>query len=143
MSNFAEGAKDLLAAAGVGVFAASSGWGIFIGKIPIDPATVITIYNSGGLAPNPKWLLDFPSLKILIRGAANGYQAAQAKAVDTKNTLLGLPSQDLNGDRWVSVTQTGDINEMGFDKNNRPMFSLNFSLIIEPATGTNRIPLSA
>jgi len=141
MADNAVGAKDLLVAAGVGVFAATSGWGIFIGKEPTAPHTIITAYNSGGTNPNPKFLLDFPSLQVRVRGAPNGYVAAEAKAKDVKNALLGLVSQDLNGDRWVSVTMAGDITPLGNDQQNRPMFSLNFNLIIEPATGTNRIAL--
>lgn len=143
MSNIAVGAKDLLVTAGVGIFAASSGWGIYIGQEPTLPTTVITLFNTGGRASNPLWLLDFPSLNARVRGAPGGYVAAQQKAKDVKDALLGLPSQDLNGDRWVSVTMIGDINELGFNENNQPQFSLNFALIIEPANvaGDNRRPL--
>lgn len=137
------GIKDLLVAAGDGVFAATTGWSIHIGKEPTTPHTTITIYDSGGLTPNPAWLLDFPSIQVRIRGAPGDYIGAQQKIVDCKNTLLGLPSQDLNSDRWVSVRQIGDINLIGYDDSNRPMFTMNFSLIIEPAVvgGENRIPL--
>jgi hypothetical protein len=143
MTDIAEGAKDLLVAAGVGTFGAPTGWGIFINKQPTTPDTVITAYASGGLDPNPQWLLDFPSLRVQVRGAPGGYVAAQSKAKDVKDALLGLPSQDLNGDRWVSVLMNGDILSLGHDEENRPLFSINFSLIIEPANvaGDNRVPL--
>ncbi len=141
MADNAVGAKDLLVTAGVGTFGATSGWAIFIGKQPTAPHTVVTVYNSGGTNPNPKFLLDFPSLQVRVRGAPGGYVAAQSKAVEVKDALLGLVSQDINGDRWDSVTMAGDITPLGYDQQNRPMFSLNFNLIIEPATGTNRIAL--
>lgn len=133
MADIAEGAKDLLEAAGVGTFAATSGWAIYLSKYPAAPNTVIAIYNSGGRAPNPKWALDYPSLNIQVRGAKNGYQAAVTKVQEVKDVLLGLDSQDINGDRWVSVTMPGEPAFLGYDDDNRPMFSLNFRLIIEPA----------
>ncbi len=141
MADTAVGIKDLLVAAGIGTFAATSGWGIYINKEPTDPDTVVTVTTSGGTNPNPKWLIDFPSAQVMIRGAPNGYVAAQAKAQEVKDALLGLPSQDLNGDRWDSITMAGDIAPLGYDETNRPRFSLNFNLIIEPATGTNRLAL--
>lgn len=142
MSDPVVGIKDLLVAASVGTFGAASGWGIYIGKSPDLPDTCVTIYAAGGASPNPKWLLDFPSVQIIIRGSEDGYVAARAKAQVIKDTLLGLPSQDLNGDRWVGVWQVGDITPMGFDQKQRPLFSLNYRLIIEPADGTdNRDPL--
>ena len=143
MTNLAEGMKDLLVTAGVGVFAASSGWGIYIGKGPSTPDTIISIMNVGGTNPNPKWLVDFPSLQTMVRGAENGYQAAWTKATEVKDVLLGLESTDLNGDRWDSVVMLGDIASLGFDENNRVIFSLNWQLIIEPAASglTNRDPL--
>lgn len=137
------GIKDLLVAAGNGVHNASSGWSIHIGREPTKPHSTITIYDSGGETPNPAWLLDFPSVQVRVRGDPGGYVAAQQKMTDCKNTLLGLPSQDLNGDRWVSVRQIGGINLIGYDESNRPMFTMNISLIIEPAVSgdENRIPL--
>jgi hypothetical protein len=135
-----EGLKDLLVAASVGAFEATTGWGIYIGKHPKTPDSVIVIASSGGFAPDPKWLLDFPTFQIRIRGNKGGYQEATLKAKDVKDTLLGLPSQDVNGDRWVSVRMLSDNTLLGYDENDRPMFSMNFTLITEPATSglTNR-----
>lgn len=143
MSDPAVGAKNLLVSAGIGTFASSSGWGIFIGKIPQKPETAIAVITTGGETSNPKYLLDYPSIQVLIRGAKNGYSAAYTKALAIKNTLLGLSSQTVNGDLWVQVNMIGDIASLGFDENDCPMFSANFALIIEPAssTGMNRTPL--
>ena len=69
--------KDMLSTAGVGTFAAtlSSTWGIYISKEPMSPNQTITIYPTGGLAPNPKWLLDELSAQVRIRGDVNDYSA--------------------------------------------------------------------
>jgi len=141
MADPAEGIKDLLVTAGVGVFAATSGWGIFIASEPNKPDTAITINSTGGQPSNPRFLVDFPSVQVMVRGDENGYQALWTKVKAVKDALLGLPSQDLSGDRWVAINQAGNEGFLGFDDNNRPRFSLNFNLIIEPATGTHRISL--
>jgi len=126
------GAKSLLTA-----HAAISGWQIEIGAMPESPDKVITIYDTGGQAPNPKWLLDFPTLQVMVRGAVGTYLDTFVEAKAVKDILLGTPSQDLNGDRWVSITQNGELGFLGRDEDERPLFSVNFALIIEPQTVTN------
>lgn len=138
MSSPSEGIKDLLVAAGTGVFAATTGWGIYIGKMPDDPDTCITVYDSGGEPSDPKWLVDYPYVQVRVRANVAGYLTAEAKIKEVVSELLGLPSQDLNGDRWVSVTQISAPAFIGYDEKQRPEFTTNFRIIIEPATGTNR-----
>lgn len=141
MTDVAEGIKDVLVTAGVGVFGATTGWGIFISREPdSDQDSVITIYNTGGEEPNPKWLLDFPSVQVRVRGDKGDYQGAHTKSIDIRDALLGLPSQLLNGDQWVAVNEIGSLNQLGYDSNDRPLFTLNYGLIVEPAAGGNRIP---
>lgn len=134
MASTEDGIKTLLVAAGVGVFAATTGWSIQIGRIIDEPDTQIVIFATGGKPSEPKLAIDYPSVQVLVRGSANGYEAARQKIIDVKNALLGLPSQTVNGDRWDSVLAIGDIKGMGYDQKQRPSFVMNFSLIIEPAT---------
>ncbi len=134
MASTEDGIKTLLVAANVGVFAATTGWSIQIGRIVDEPDTQIVIFATGGKPSEPKLAIDYPSVQVLVRGSANGYEAARQKIIDVKNALLGLPSQTVNGDRWDSVLAIGDIKSMGYDQKQRPSFVMNFSLIIEPAT---------
>lgn len=136
-----EGIKDLLVTAGVGVFGSLTDWGIFIGPEPTRPDTVITIREFQGAGPMAKWLVDFPAIQTMIRGAEGGYQAAKAKAGEVLDELHSIPSQDLNGDRWNSIIATSGPAYNGLDESDRPKFSINFKLIIEPSSGTHRIPL--
>lgn len=133
--------KDLLVTAGVGTFGGASGWSINIGRLPAKPLTAIAIIQTGGLAANPKYLLDWPSIQIMVRGGVNGYAAARNKVQEIKDKLLGLPSQTLSGERIVQINMIGDISSLGFDDQDRPLFSANFQMIIEPSSGTNRIAL--
>ncbi len=138
MTDVAEGAKDLLVTAGAGTF----GTDLFISREPATPDACITVFRSGGLEPNPKFLIDYPSLNIRVRGAKLGYQAAEVTCQLVKDTLLGISSQTINDDRWICVNMSGDPFFLGYDDNERPSFSLNFRLIIEAEDlSTERLPV--
>ena len=143
MSNPSEVIKDLLVSDGVGVFAATTGWGIYIAHSPDKPDTCIVIRDTGGTNANPKYLLNYPSIQVMVRGSQNGYVTAYDKCENIRDVLLGLPSQDIGADRWVAINAMGGINGLGEDDNNRPLLSLNFALIIQPAQSglTNRVPI--
>lgn len=140
MPSIEEGLRDKIATAGLGAVESTTGWSITIGLLPASPDEAIVITKSGGEPPDPKWLLDFPHFQIRVRGAKGNYQGAQSKAQDIKDLLLGIASQDVSGDRWVSLTMLSDIAFMGYDQNQRPNFTLNIRMIIEPGVPgtTNR-----
>lgn len=133
-----KGIKDLLT-----THAASSGWQLEVGAMPDAPDKIIVINDTGGLAPNPKYLLDFPTVQVMTRGETNGYIDTFREAKAVKDLLLGIDAQDLNGDHWDGITQNGDLAFIGRDKSQRPIFSANFALIIEPQSvaNSNRIAL--
>lgn len=133
-----ESIKGLLTAH-VGV----SGWQLEVGQLPPEPDRVIMLSEGVGLAPNPRWLLDFPAVQAMIRGATNGYLAARAEAQAVKDILLRVTPFNVADGRVVSITMPTDISFIGNDENHRPLFSLNFRLITEPAptAETNREPL--
>ncbi len=132
------GARDLIATH-VGI----SGWQTEVGALPDKPDKIININDTGGRNPSPKWLLDFPNIQVLVRGETNGYLDTFREAKAVKDLLLGVTSQDINLDRWVSVTQNGDLMFIGRDESDRPIFSMNFALIIEPQSvaNSNRLAL--
>ena len=137
------GIKDLLVAASLGTFNTppSGSWPIYLSKLPAEPDQCIAIFDTGGRDPDPKWLLDYPDITIMVR--AKGFVDANAKIRNVRSKLQGLFSQDINGDRWVSLTQQGDIANAGHDEKDRQLLTVTFRLIIEPASDayTNRSPL--
>lgn len=141
MANPSEGIKDLLVTAAVGVFNAASGWSIHISRQPDGPDQALTIYDTSGNGSNPRYLLDFPGIQVRVRGAQQGSVAAREKCTDVLNALLGLPSQTIAGDLWVAIWQSGGIIFLGYDDKDRPQYTLNFLLAIEPTAGTYRTSL--
>jgi len=121
----------------------SAGYVVEIGRMPPEPDTVVYIIDTVGATPNPKWLLDFPSVQVVVRGATGKYNEAYRIAHAIKDVLLGIQSQNVNNIWWVSVLQQGDLGSIGIDEKQRPMFVLNFSFITEPdaTTETNRLVL--
>lgn len=137
------GIKDLLVAAALGTFNTppSGSFPIFISKLPAEPDSAIAIFDTGGQDPDPKWLLNYPQVVVMVR--APKYPDCYTKMRNICSKLVGLPSQTINLDRWVSLTQMGDIVNAGRDEQDRHLLTATFRLIIEPATDsyTNREPL--
>lgn len=142
-----EGIRDKLVERGVGkkppIKEEKPSWAIFIGKQPATPTTAVTVKIAAGPDANPKYLLDYPVVQIMIRGEKGEYEAAYNKAQLVKDVLLGIPSQTIKDVRWVLVNLIGDIIDMGTSQEDHPMFSLNFQFIVEPpeTEQSNRIPL--
>lgn len=125
---------------------ATSGWTIEIGIMPdIGNDNVILIVDSLSPPSNPKWLIDFPSIQVRVRGVKGTYLATWLEAKAVKDIILGIDSFDTeaNGDRIVSITSASDIGFIGRDENQRPEFSMNFNTIVEPfaSSDTSRIAL--
>ncbi len=122
----------------------TSGWGLEIGAMPDKPDEIIQITDTVGIEPNPKFLLDFPTCQVMVRGKSSGYLDTYREAKAVKDLLLGIDSFTTgDGDRLVSITQNGDLGFIGRDDNMRPMFTINFALIVEPQVvgNSNRIAL--
>lgn len=121
-----------------GVLEASTGWKLKVGKQTSEPDQLVTMYDTGGLPPNPKWAVDFPTIMAMVRGKPNDYGSAWTKAREVRDSLLGLDSVTIGSDRWVSITCPGDVGFVGYDDAQRPQLSVNFRLIIEPSVTGNR-----
>lgn len=131
---------QILDGAGLGSFASGTGWAINVGSEPTSPDTAITVYDTGGTEPNPKFLLDYPTFRIRVRANRKDYLAGYNKIAEIKDALLGLPSQDFNGTRYVGIWATSDILHLG-ESEDRPIFTITWRSIREPASGDNRIEL--
>lgn len=139
------GAKGILVTAGIVVDAATDptdDWACFVGKLPDAPSKAVSISDTGGLPSDPKWLLDFPTISILLR--SSDYLTGWNKMRDIREALIGIPGITVvNGDTWRGLIAIGNMALIGYDPKDRPMFSANYRLFVEPAPATveNRQPL--
>lgn len=134
--------RDLLVTAGVGqVTAPTADWFISVSRELNIPDRMLSVYDTGGQTPDPHFLRDFPSVLVRIRTREEDYQVGYQKACDVKDALLGLMSQNIGADRWVSIRGIGDITFLARDSQSRPEWTANFTIIREPATSslTHRI----
>jgi len=142
MSDIAIDIKDQLVTDGIGTFAATTGWGIYISNEPEgNPDTAITLYPTSVAEPNPQWLLEELGLQIRVRGTPGGYVVAQAKAQAIKDDLLGHPQVTINTTKYIGMWMTTDIIFLTTDDRGRPIFVTNWRMVREPASGTNRTSL--
>jgi len=112
---------------------------IKLGRLPESGNDkVIAIKDTGGFPPNPAFLIDNPTVQILIRGNKQDYSVTYTLARLIIDALLGLPKQTVNGTVYIGIWMQSDIIPLGYDESQRPMFSLNFRLVREPASGTYR-----
>lgn len=130
--------------AGVGTQGAASGdWRVGVGVLLDAPDEQVICVDGPGQPPDPKWLLEYPFVQVLVRGMKDGYQAAYQKARDVYDMLLGIPTLSGSWGRIDGITAPGTPSFIGLDQLNRPIFSANYKLFFEPATSalTNREPL--
>lgn len=115
----------------LGVAAASS---IFFGDKPDDPDSIVVLYQTGGADPSHTFTsreFEEPTFQVLIRNAA--YANAITKAEVIKDTFDGQTELTINGNRYLSIFQQGDIQPLGRDKHNRTELTLNFRAKVERA----------
>jgi hypothetical protein len=121
-------------------------WKITVGiALPDNPDRLIKIVQAGGRSPFPQWLINFPTVQVMVRGNQNGYAEARAKITEVVDELLGIQSGlVVDGETLQSCTQMGDILPLGEDDRKRPLLSANFSLIVLPAASarTHRAPIT-
>lgn len=131
MKDPAQCVKDLLHDNGMD---SPGGWFLSVGALPVSPDTIILVNHTGGEPPFPSFLLNQPSVQVMVRGKKSGYREARTKIGDVVDVLLGMDPVTLQGDMYRSCVQIGDVSFIGQDDNTRDLFSANFRFIVEPAT---------
>lgn len=112
-----------------GVAAASS---IFIGDYPDTPNNIIALYQSGAADPSHTFTsreFEEPSFQVRIRNLSYGMAVIKAESI--KDALDGLTDQLINGNRYISIFQQGDILPLGRDNKKRTDLSINFRVKVK------------
>lgn len=137
-------AAALIAAANIA--GGSSSWLLTVGRLVASGGDKnVAIYDTPGQPPEVKYLVDYPTFQVMVRGAIDDYAGAFRKAKEVKDLFLGMLPHDFSpsGDRWDGVTMLGDISFLQYDSNSRPLWTGNYRVIVERATSTltSRTPL--
>lgn len=120
--------KDLLVSAGLGVFAGTSGWSIYIGTEPTQPHTTITLYDTPGAPRIRDANLRHPAVHVRVRGAPGDYTGAYNKALQVSAYLDSLSQATVNG-AVCSVIARGEPSYLHHDEAGRPIFIADYDLL--------------
>lgn len=113
---------------------------IYLGSEPRDVAKPVTvIYDTGGEAPDPKWLIDYPTFQIRSVGA--DYQTGYGNLLAIRDILLGRAPGTVNNTHYGGIWANTDIIFLGMDGKNNYTFVCNFRTMREPSSGGNRTGL--
>jgi len=100
---------------------------LFYSNIPDKPNQCVCIYDTGGFDQDPiSEVYEKPTIQAMCR--ANSYDAAYTLAQSVKEALDLLINMEINSTRYVAIWQMSDILDLGKDKNNRDLVSINFRI---------------
>jgi hypothetical protein len=116
------------AIANAGLTGGATGWTLCKSFEPATPDKTVTVYETGGAAPDqtPGEAHDFPTFQVRVRGAAMGYDAARTKLAAVYAAL-----NDVTISNYVYVFSRGGAISLGYDENNRPRIVMNFGTMVK------------
>ena len=113
----------------------TSGTNLFIGSEPNAPADVVTVYDSGGFAPDQtmdgSYFVNRPTVQVRVRNTS--YTTGRAEAETIRDTLREVVRQTLGSD-YYGIFLSSDIVHLGKITTNAGLahvWTLNFQLIKE------------
>jgi hypothetical protein len=86
--------------------------------------------------PNPRWLLDFPTIQL--RSRSKQYVTAYSNLINCRDIILGIDKLVVSTTTYVGFQQSTGVLGLGKDEKDRYMLSINFNVTREPASGDNR-----
>lgn len=126
--------KDILVSAGVGTFAATTGWGIYIGQEPAGSEgggtdTVITLYDTIGTPDDTldNIRVDDFSIQVRVRGAKDNYTDAYDKIEEISTELNQTKDYVTGSTRYASIYRSSLPAFLIRDDQNRPIWTMNIS----------------
>ena len=120
--------KNFLVSEGLGTYAATSGWGIWIGKEPSESEssiTTITLRDIGGPKPGhcfdkSKKPMRYDGVQIRVRGAA--YETGYAKMLAIAEALESRGAFSVSKVRYSDIQMQGEIYNLDINEKDRPIF---------------------
>lgn len=114
-----------LTAAGVASTASSTGWLLKYRGLPPTPSRALAVSLTGGFQQEGQAPLNRPTFQVLIRGSSDDGAALETQVERVVNAL-NCQSTQMSGWVWVDCQLQGDVQNLGWDENQRPLYSANF-----------------
>lgn len=127
-----EALADKLTSASV----ATVGNNLFIGIMPNSPDVCVSLYEYAGSPPlevlrDNAATLERPSVQVMVRASRNDYPTARDLITDVRDSLTGITDETISNVRFLRVNQNSAINAVGTDENDRPLFTLSLTTVVE------------
>jgi hypothetical protein len=128
MNTPAQDTARYLVAEGVAAsFGGAADWSAYVGREPLAPDNVVTVYDTGGPV-GPLVDLRRPSIQVRVRSVT--YETGWEKANEILQTLVqpfqGVSVPDATILVWDLST---DVMFIGHDDADRPLFTVNFQIL--------------
>lgn len=120
----------LAALPGFGAFGGASGWPIYLGREPLEPVDVVTVYDTGG-SPGP--LIDFRKPTVQVRVRADKYDDGWQKINEAYEALVQPVDVTVTDAVILGWVPTSEIAYIGRDDRDRPLFTVNFEIMRDGA----------
>lgn len=132
----ARGILQILKAAGCD----AGGWHLAIGRLVAAPANMVTIRYTGGFGSEPGIAQDYVSIQLTgrIDKGSGGYDALWLQMEKCKRALVSIPSRPAEYPELSSCVALGEIQDVGYDDQDRPLATWNARLIIHYDTSGYR-----
>jgi len=123
-----EDIKDILCDSSIAI--AIFGEDLFISAFPDAPDLCVCLVDTRAWrSPEVNYALFYPSFQVLVRGTPSGYLTAWNKIENIRDELHRRTNFTLNGIKYKSISASTDIEFIGRDEKNRPIFSCNFNVM--------------
>lgn len=115
---------------------ANTGVNLFIGLLPDKPDVCVALYEYAGAPPlevmrDNAATLERPSVQVLVRASRNDYPTARNLISNIRNTLTEITDETISGVTFLRINQNSSINAVGTDDNDRVMFTLSLTAVVE------------
>ena len=115
---------------------ADTGVNLFIGLLPDKPDVCVALYEYAGAPPlevmrDNAATLERPSVQVLVRAGRNDYPTARNLINNIRNTLTDITDETISGVTFLRINQNSSINAVGTDDNDRVIFTLSLTAVVE------------
>jgi hypothetical protein len=121
-------AKYLSGQTGLGTFAGSTNWSLYVAVEPNEPVNVVTLYDLGGPGHNTDDLDMVPNT-IQVRVRCESYSEGYEIHEIIRDLLVPNGPIVCETSSFVGVVMTADIASIGRDENNRSVLTATYTAI--------------